>query len=272
MSIVAAIQMVSTDNVTENLQLAAELISQAVEQGAQFVCLPENFALMSANEKAKVAAAEALGAGQIQSFLSAKAAQHQIIINAGTIPLQSPQDDKVFASSLLFGQQGELLAHYNKIHLFDVTVDVGESYCESDAVIAGENIIIGKTSVGNIGLSVCYDLRFPELYRTQLLQGAQILCVPAAFTDKTGRAHWEVLLRARAIENLSYVIASNQGGTHPGGRETYGHSMIISPWGEVLASCAKGNAVITAEIDLQGLDKIRQQFPATSHIKLFATT
>jgi nitrilase len=267
---VAAIQMVSTNTVSENLETAEKLIAEAVSKQAKLVTLPENFPLMCVEDSERLAIQEPFGSGPLQSFLSERARQHQIYLLGGTIPVQSDKPEKVLPASLLFDPKGDCIAHYDKIHLFDVLVDEAndESYCESDAFEPGHEIVVAKTEIGNIGLSVCYDLRFPELYRKMHKDNVQIITAPAAFTAKTGEAHWETLLKSRAIENLSYVIASNQGGRHVNERETWGHSMIVDPWGSILASIDKGEGVAIARIDLEKQSQLRQMFPALSHMKL----
>lgn len=267
---VAAVQMVSTDTVTENLEIAAKLIAEAVAKQAKLVTLPENFPLMGKEDRDRLAIQEPFGNGTIQSFLSTQAKQYQIYLLGGTIPLQSEKPDKVYPASLLYDPNGNCIAHYDKIHLFDVLVDESndESYRESDAFEAGNEIVVAATDIGNIGLSVCYDLRFPELYRKMHEHNIQIITAPSAFTATTGKAHWESLLRTRAVENLCYVIASNQGGRHINERETWGHSMIVDPWGTILASVESGNGIAVATIDLEKQHHLRKTFPALSHIKL----
>ena len=267
---VAAIQMVSTEKLDENLETAEKLIIEAVLKQAKLVTLPENFPLMGREDSDRLVIKESDGNGPIQSFLSDQAKQHQIYLLGGTIPLESKNPDKVFPASLLFNPQGECIAHYDKIHLFDVLVDESndESYRESDAFVPGNDVIVVGTDIGNIGLSVCYDLRFPELYRKMHEKNVQIITVPSAFTATTGEAHWESLLKARAIENLCYVISSNQGGTHANERETWGHSMIIDPWGTILASVKKGTGIAVATIDLEQQAKLREMFPALKHRKV----
>jgi predicted amidohydrolase len=267
---VAAIQMVSTDTVNENLNIAQKLINEAVSKNAKFVTLPENFPLMGKEDSDRLAITEAFGTGPIQTFLSQQSKQHQIWLLGGTIPLNSGKPDKVLAASLLYNPKGECVAHYDKIHLFDVLVNESnnESYKESNTFEAGNELVVAQTEIGNIGLSVCYDLRFPELYRRMQNDNVQIITAPSAFTATTGEAHWETLLRARAIENLCYVIASNQGGRHVNERETWGHSMIVDPWGTVLASVNKGTGVAIAGIDLDKQAKLRNSFPALSHMRL----
>jgi len=272
---IAAVQMVSTDAVDENLGLAGKLIAEAVSKQAKLVTLPENFPLMGKEDAERLAIKESFGNGSLQSFLSEQAKHHQIYLLGGTIPLQSDNPDKVFPASLLYDPNGECIAHYDKIHLFDVLVDEsmnasrGESYRESDAFEAGNEIVVAQTEIGNIGLSVCYDLRFPETYRKMHEDNVQIITAPSAFTATTGEAHWESLLKTRAVENLCYVIASNQGGTHVNGRETWGHSMIVDPWGVILASIDKGPGVAIAAIDLDKQAKLRKMFPALEHRKIY---
>jgi len=267
MSKVAAIQMVSSDQVKENLQKAASLIQNAVKAGAQLVVLPENFAFMrSIADVDRLKVTEKSGSGVIQDFMSEQAKQHRIWIVAGTIPLET--GTKVHSACLVFDDQGQVVAQYNKIHLFDATVSSNEQYTESDLITPGTDIVVLDTPVGRLGLSICYDLRFPELFRALLDQGAEIIAVPSAFTETTGRAHWEVLLRARAIENLSYLIAAGQGGQHVTGRQTFGHSMIIDPWGKIIDSHPQGEGVVLGDIDLQYLHSTRHDFPSIKHRRI----
>jgi deaminated glutathione amidase len=268
---VAAIQMVSTDSVAENLEQAQKLIAEAVSKQAKLVTLPENFPIMGKEDADRLAIKESLNTGPIQSFLSDQARQHQIWLLGGTIPLESKNPNKVFPASLLYDLKGKCIAHYDKIHLFDVLVDESndESYRESDNFESGNEIVVANTDIGNIGLSVCYDLRFPEMYRKMHEDNVQIITVPSAFTATTGAAHWESLIKARAVENLCYVIASNQGGTHVNERETWGHSMIVDPWGTILASVNKGAGVAVASIDLEKQVKLRQTFPTLKHRKIY---
>ena len=270
MPIIAAVQMVSSDTVAENLAAAERLIARAARKKAALVSLPENFALMAKRDRDTLALREPPGAGPLQTFLSAQARQHRLWLLGGTIPLRSEQGGKAHAASLLYNPAGECRARYNKIHLFDVRVDEAaqETYRESDCFTPGREVVVAATDTGNIGLSVCYDLRFPELYRKMQRDNVQIIAAPSAFTARTGEAHWETLIKARAIENLCYLIASNQGGSHANGRETWGHSMIIDPWGKVLARLDKGEGVVTAEIDLAKQARLRALFPALSHIRL----
>jgi predicted amidohydrolase len=269
MTNVACIQMASGPNVGANLLEAERLINQAVRQEAGLVVLPENFAIMGQSERDKVDVREVEGEGPIQQFLADQAARHGIWLVGGTIPLVASVPDKIRASCLVFNDKGEQVARYDKIHLFDVDlVDTDEQYTESETIEPDDRIVVFDSPFGRIGLSVCYDLRFPELYRQQLDAGMEVLVVPAAFTAITGRAHWEVLVRARAIENLCYVVAADQGGYHLNGRETHGHSMIVDPWGIVLNSLARGPGVVSATIDLGRLESARRNFPSIQHRRL----
>ncbi len=259
--------MISTANVDENLKSASDLIAQAVEQGAEFLLLPENFPFMGHEEHDKVAILEPFGHGSMQDFLSEQSQKHGIWLMGGTIPLKASVANKVRPACLLYDPKGKCTHRYDKIHLFDVTVDEDseESYQESNTLEAGNEIVVAETPFGNIGMSICYDLRFPEVYRAMLEYNVNIITVPSAFTATTGEAHWESLLRARAIENLCYVIASNQGGKHINDRETWGHSMIIDPWGNILDSIEKGSGFAIAEIDLEKQSRLRETFPVLEH-------
>ena len=262
--------MTSTVDVDQNLESASELITQAVNQGAYFLLLPENFPLMGHEEHDKVAILEPFGQGPIQDFLSEQSQKHGVWLMGGTIPLQASVVDKIRAACLFYDPEGNCAFRYDKMHLFDVTVDedAGESYQESNTLEAGNEIVVAETPFGNIGMSVCYDLRFPELYRAMLKNDVNIITVPSAFTATTGVAHWKSLLRARAIENLCYVIASNQGGRHINDRETCGHSMIIDPWGEILDCVEKGPGFAIADIDLGKQKTLRRNFPCLEHRQL----
>jgi len=262
--------MISTADVDQNLESASELITQAVNQGANFLLLPENFPLMGHEEHDKVAILEPFGQGPIQDFLSEQSQKHGVWLMGGTIPLQASVVDKIRSACLLYDPEGRCAFRYDKIHLFDVTVDEGseESYQESNTLEAGNEIVVAETPLGNIGMSVCYDLRFPELYRAMLEYDVNIITVPSAFTATTGKVHWESLLRARAIENLCYVIASNQGGQHINDRETWGHSMIIDPWGEIIDCIEKGPGFAIADIDLEKQKTLRRNFPCLGHGQL----
>lgn len=272
MTRLAVVQMNSSDDPGSNLETAARLIDASREQGAAVVLLPENFSVMPGREQDRRAFAEPDGDGPVQTFLAEQSRRHGIWIIGGTAPLGAGDGTRVKPACLVFDDKGRRAARYDKIHLFDVQVSDTESYRESDAFEAGSpddaNLVCVDTPAGRVGLSVCYDLRFPELYRRLVDKGAQILTVPAAFTATTGQAHWESLLRARAIEDQCYVAASAQWGRHASGRETHGHSMIIDPWGRVLADQAIGDGVIVADIDLEKLAGIRSRFPALAHTRL----
>ncbi len=266
---VAAIQMTSSHVVADNLAAAGDLLREAKDAGADIACLPENFSFIGLRDADKLQVAEADGTGAVQSFLSEAALKLKMWILGGTIVIRRDTDDRVANSSLLIDSAGKRVARYDKIHLFDVTIPGREDqYLESTHVAPGREPIIADTPVGKLGLSVCYDMRFPELYRQLVSQGAEWLAMPAAFTVPTGRAHWETLLRARAIENLCYVVAPAQTGTHTSGRETYGDSLIVDYWGQVLSRLAKGAGVITADIDLAKQAETRARFPALDNRQL----
>ncbi|MDE0733300.1 MAG: carbon-nitrogen hydrolase family protein [Gammaproteobacteria bacterium] len=278
---VSAIQMVSTANIDENLNTAARLIAKAVEGGARLVLLPEVFAVLEGGPMRQFGEIEGDPEAQLQNFLSQQASKHQVIIVGGTIPLISRppngevsaaeiiESERVRSACLVFDESGAQIARYDKIHLFDVIVNDEQSeYSESRSYEPGVDIVSVDTSVGNLGLSICYDMRFPELYRALFQRGAELVTVPAAFTKVTGEAHWESLLRARAIENQCYVIAAGQGGRHSQTRETWGHSMIIDPWGTVLAMVEEGEGVATAEINLEFVRNVRARMPIREQQKL----
>ncbi len=270
MTICAAIQMASGPQVSANLLEAEKLIAEAAKAGAKLVALPENFAIMGMHELDKVKVREADGSGPIQDFLSTVARKHGVWVVGGTIPLAANDINRVRAACLIYDDQGNRVARYDKIHLFDVSVpDSNEEYRESDSVEAGDEPCVIDTPFGKLGIAVCYDLRFPEFFRPMSQRNADIIVIPSAFTAKTGAAHWEVLLRARAIENLSYVIAPNQGGFHKNGRQTYGHSMIIDPWGVVLDCYKTGSGFVCADIDKTRLEKTRVSFPVLEHRRFF---
>ena len=269
MSKIAAVQMASGPVVQGNLMQAARLIKRAAKQGADMVVLPESFAIMGQTEEERVAIAEEVGQGAIQDTLSQLATSFGIWIVAGTIPLKTDDPKKSTASSIMFNDKGEQVARYDKIHLFDVVLeDNDETYNESETTVPGSEIVAVDTPFGKIGLTVCYDLRFPQLYRKLIAEGVEILLIPSAFTDLTGKAHWKPLLRARAIENLSYVIAPAQGGYHVNGKATYGNSMMIDYWGKIHATSAKGSHVIMMDIDLEALHRVRKNFPVLKHRRL----
>jgi predicted amidohydrolase len=266
---VAALQMTSSHVVADNLASAAALLREAKDAGAEIACLPENFSFIGLKDADKLQVAEEFGDGRVQAFLGATARELGLWILGGTIVIRTGNSSRVANSSLLFDAAGKRVARYDKIHLFDVTIPGrDEQYRESTHVLPGRKPVIADTPVGRLGLSVCYDMRFPELYRNLVSQGAEWLAMPAAFTVPTGRAHWETLLRARAIENLCYVVAPAQVGTHSSGRETYGDSLIVDYWGQVLSRLAKGTGVITADIDLNGQAESRARFPALDNRRL----
>jgi len=263
---VAAIQMASGPNVKANLAEAEKLVKIAVQQEAELVVLPENFAIMGMTENDKVKIAEDFGGGLLQDYLRDLAVKYNIWLVGGTIPLVSDEAGKVSAACLLLNPQGEVVARYNKIHLFDVTIEASnESYTESETISAGNEVVVVDTPFGRLGLAVCYDLRFPELFRAMVEKKMEICALPSAFTSLTGKVHWESLLRSRAIENLSFMIAADQGGYHVGGRETHGDSMIVDPWGQVLNRLPHGTGVVVANIDMVKLEHTRKMFPALDH-------
>jgi deaminated glutathione amidase len=259
---VAAAQMVSTPDPAKNRETAARLVREAAAAGAQLVLLPEYWAVLGGNEQDKVEIAEPAGDGPLQNFLANLARECSIWLLGGTLPLKSHQSGKVLNSLMAYAPDGTLAARYDKIHLFGFTRGE-ESYDESRTIVPGSKVAVLETPFARVGLSICYDLRFPELYRS--MGQCDLIVMPAAFTATTGRAHWEVLLRSRAIENQCYVLAAAQGGLHPNGRRTWGHSMLIGPWGEVCAQLAEGEGLVTGEIDLDSMMGIRASLPALQH-------
>ncbi len=260
--------MASGPNVGANLSQLDLLIKQAANDGAKVVLLPENFACIN-TDKEILNVAEEYGEGIIQDFLAKTARQNAIWLVAGGLPIKQENQEKVRQALLVYDDQGAVQARYDKIHLFDVLIEEsGESHHESSTFDPGDQVVVVETPYGTLGLSICYDLRFPELYRQLVDQGAEILLVPSAFTKITGFAHWDALIRARAIENLAFVVAAAQGGYHYNGRETYGHSMIVDPWGRILAQQPQGTGVILANVDLGRLQQTRKNFPVLSHKKL----
>lgn len=265
----AAIQMASGPNVQGNLTEAERLISLAVEAGASLIVLPENFAHMGAEESDKLTIAESEGQGLVQSFMAEQARQQQIWIIGGTIPILTNDNTHVKAACLVFNADGEQVARYDKFHLFDVQLqDSQEKYVESETISAGDTLVWFDSPFGRIGLAVCYDVRFPELFRELIKHEIEIFAIPSAFTATTGKVHWETLIRARAIENLCYVVAANQGGYHVNGRETHGDSMIVDPWGNIMDRLQHGAGIVVAEIDLKQLALIRQNFPSLQHRRI----
>ena len=259
---IAAVQMVSGPDIAQNLCVADALVAEAAAGGARLVALPEYFPLISGNETDKVRARERDGAGPLQDFLRETAQRHQVWLVGGSIPLEASLPEKVRNSCLVYDDAGRRVARYDKIHLFGFTRGT-ERYNESQTIEAGSEVVAFDSPVGRVGLSICYDLRFPELYRA--MGAVDLLVVPAAFTHTTGQAHWELLLRARAVENLCYVLASAQGGTHPSGRRTWGDSMVVDPWGEVLGRLAEGPGVVAAEMDAARIAELRASLPALQH-------
>lgn len=264
MNRVAVVQMTSTARVETNLAELDTFFAKAKEDGAELLVLPENFAFMGGHEVDKLKVAEAAGQGPIQNTIRQLARHYEMWVIAGTMPIKV-STERVKACCMVYDAQGSVAARYDKIHLFDVRVSDHEAHQESLTIEPGNRVVVVDTPVGRVGLTVCYDLRFPELYRELVLKGAELFAVPSAFTAVTGLAHWNVLLRARAIENLCYVLAANQGGLHASGRQTHGHSMIIEPWGNVLDEQQSGTGVVTAAIDLQRLQQLRRQFPCNDH-------
>jgi nitrilase len=254
--------MVSTPIVTENLNAASQLIAKAAQSGAVLVVLPEYFCFMGQKDSDKLSVRETEGDGPIQEFLSAQARQYGIYLVGGTLPLASPDASRVYNTSMVYGPDGTALVRYDKIHLFNFKRGA-EAYDESVAIRPGADVRTFDAPFGRVGLSVCYDLRFPELYRA--LGQVDLILVPAAFTYTTGRAHWELLLRARAVENQCYVLAPAQGGIHPNGRRTWGHSMLIDPWGDIVDVLPEGPGVVGGNIDSARLTEVRTALPALRH-------
>ncbi len=270
MPIAAAIQMASGPNVSANLLEAERLIATAARAGASLVLLPENFAIMGMRETDKVDIREQPGDGPIQLFLQQQAKRHGVWLVGGSVPLVADDPGKVRASCLVYNERGMEVARYDKLHLFDVEIlESRERYVESETIEPGSEMVVVDSPIGRLGLLICYDLRFPEQFRDLLDQGMEVALVPAAFTAMTGKAHWEPLLRARAIENLSYVVAAAQGGYHANGRETHGDTLIVDPWGTVIDRLPRGSGVVTAHIDLEHLRRIRRNFPTIEHRKIF---
>ena len=259
---IAAVQMVSGPEVAGNLREAGRLIALAAGEGARLVALPEYFPILGMHELDKVAVREKAGSGPIQDFLSSTAKKHRIWLVGGSAPLACASPRKVRNTCLVYDDRGRLAARYDKIHLFGFTMG-RESYAEERTIEAGARVVTVDTPFARLGISICYDLRFPELYRA--MKQVDVILVPSAFTATTGRAHWEPLLRARAIENLAYVLAPAQGGRHPNGRETHGDSMVIDPWGAVLGRLPRGPGVVVAGIDLARVKSLRRSLPALEH-------
>ncbi len=262
---IAAVQMASGPRVEANLREAARLIEIAVQQGARLVALPEYFGIMGMKDTDKVAVREEYGSGPIQEFLAHAARSHGIWIVGGSVPLVASSGDKVLNTSLVFDDRGNCVARYDKIHLFGFEMG-REKYSEERTIEHGKKVVAFDSPFGRIGLSICYDLRFPELYRA--MGEVDLILVPSAFTETTGKAHWETLIRARAIENLAYVLAPAQGGYHVNGRETHGDSMIVDPWGVVLDRLPRGSGVVVAGMNRAHIQRLRQSLPALQHRSL----
>ena len=263
----AVLQMVSGPELPENLAQTEDLISAAVRQGSELLVLPENFYLMGTQEQERLRLREGFGTGPLQQFLAAQAKRHGVHLVAGSLPLATDSLDRIYSSCLVYDPSGHCIGRYDKRHLFDAVVHAktGEQYRESACFARGRKTVVLRTALASIGLSICYDLRFPEQYRAMLEHTVQVITVPAAFTARTGAAHWEPLLRARAIENQCYVLAANQGGTHARNRNTWGHSMILDPWGRILSQWTEGPGIACATIDLEQQTRLRGDFPCLSH-------
>lgn len=267
--LVAAIQMCSSHDVDANLVVAGRLISEAASRRAKLIVLPEMFAIIGNAASDKVDVKEVFGHGKIQAFLSQQAREHGVWIVGGTIPLACDEEDKIRAACLVYDDQGKVVGRYDKIHLFDITLSSTETYKESATTQPGDKIVVIDTPFGKLGLAVCYDVRFPELFRCLFNQGAEIIALPSAFTVPTGEAHWELLSRARAVDNFSYLIGACQGGTHTNGRKTYGNALIVNPWGNVIAKQEGVNeGIIYATIDLDEVHKARNAIPIQDHQRI----
>ena len=265
---IAVAQTSSTDDIQQNLNTVTALAGEAVSAGSCALFLPECFALMQTSRRQLRESAEPLGSGPVQDRMAALARETGLTLFAGSLPVCSDDPKRVYNTSMVFGPDGQRLAYYHKIHLFDVELDSGEQYLESAYTMPGGAPVLAETLLGSVGLTVCYDLRFPELYRQLAALGAEVLLVPSAFSTTTGPAHWEPLLRARAIENTCWVIAAAQSGRHPSGRLTWGHSMVIDPWGRVLAQKVDGAGLLFAEIDRNELIRARRQMPSLTHRRI----
>jgi predicted amidohydrolase len=263
---VAVVQMTSTTDVERNLGAAEALVAEAAARGAVFVGLPENFAFLRSEGEPAPEPQDIDGAWVRR--MAEVARRLRVTLLLGSLPERVPGDARVRNTSVLIGPDGATLAAYRKVHLFDIDLPGMEHLKESRAVVPGDELVVVETAVGAVGLSICYDVRFPELYRELARRGARVLCVPSAFTERTGKAHWEILLRARAIENLAYVVAPAQVGHHGGGRASHGQAMVVDPWGSVLAQVADGEGVAVAELDLERLERLRRELPALAHARL----
>ena len=269
MAKVASIQLSSGPNIQANLLEVGKYIEEISKTDSKLVVLPENFAMMPENDSEFLFHGETEGSGLIQDFISEKAKIHKLWIIAGTIPIKTNNPKKVTSTSFVYNDSGNVVCRYDKIHLFDVELpNSDESYNESEVFQHGQGLKILETPIGRVGLAICYDLRFPELFRLQKTSNVEILVIPSAFTEQTGKVHWETLVKARAIENLCYVVTSCQDGYHISGRQTHGNSMIVNPWGQITSRLPSGSGFIESEINLNKLNSIREKFPVLEHINL----
>ncbi|MBF0184532.1 MAG: carbon-nitrogen hydrolase family protein [Magnetococcales bacterium] len=265
----AVIQLCSSPDRAHNLAEAERWMSAAVRQGAGLLVLPENFSFMGRSDEEKLAHRENVAASPSLQFLQEFAARHRVWVVGGSIAIRLEGSERMSNSCFVFDETGQIRARYDKIHLFDVDLGGEIPYRESDWVAAGEKAVVVATPFGRLGLTICYDLRFPELFSALAMAGAELITVPAAFTQVTGQAHWEVLLRARAIENFAYILAAGQGGHHANGRRTHGHSLIVEPWGQVVAHCPEGPGFVVAELQAERIAQNRQRIPCLQHRRPF---
>lgn len=269
MAKVASIQLSSGPNIQANLLEVGKYLEQISKTDSKLVVLPENFAMMPESDSEFLTNSETEGSGPIQDFISEKARIYKLWIIAGTIPIRTDNPKKVTSTTFVYNDMGEVVTRYDKVHLFDVELpNSDESYNESEVFQNGNDLKVVKTPVGVIGLAICYDLRFPELFRLQKSHNVELLVIPSAFTEQTGKVHWETLVKARAIENLCYVVTSCQDGYHISGRQTHGNSMIVNPWGQIMSRLSSGSGFIESEIDIKKLNSIREKFPVLDHINL----
>lgn len=268
--VVGLVQMTSSSRINDNLKRAEAIIEPLVEQGAEVIVLPESFALMEKYNGQKLEHLEQHGHGPIQNWMSDVARKHKILLVGGTIAIQSNIENRPYARCYIYNEDGEELTHYDKIHLFDVSVKEGESYSESANTLAGEQPVVFEWHDIKFGCSVCYDLRFPELYRYYQTQNVEVILAPSAFTLATGKVHWQLLLQARAVENLAFVVAPNQTGTHDNQRKTYGHSMTVDPWGAIVGELQEQEDGLLCTLDFSTIESIKAKFPVHQHRKLMS--
>ncbi len=269
MSSIASIQLSSGPNIQANRSEVSKYLEEISRTKSKLVVLPENFAFMPEDDSYFIENAEVLGSGPIQEFISENAKKYKLWIIAGTIPIKTKSPNKVTSTTLVYNDAGDIVSRYDKIHLFDVELpNSNESYNESEFFVPGKDLKVVETPVGIVGLSICYDLRFPELFRLLHSSNVEIIVLPAAFTEQTGKVHWETLVRTRAIENLCYVVTSCQDGYHISGRQTHGNSMIVNPWGQIISRIPGGSGFIESEINHKQLKSIREKFPVLEHINL----